>query len=142
MHDWGCLYGYQFALRHPELVSRIVGVDIGDAGSKAHQAELGAKAKLMVLAYQLWLAAAWRIGGALGNLMARRMAAAMRCPAEPQTIGAQMGYPYAVQWFSASTVRSHRRSVSGQPWIITTASAPSPSTWTSMPSIFMAAIVA
>jgi pimeloyl-ACP methyl ester carboxylesterase len=98
-HDWGCLYGYQFALRHPELVSRIVGVDIGDAGSKAHHAELGAKAKLMVLAYQLWLAAAWRIGGALGDLMARRMAAALRCPAAPQSIGAQMGYPYAVQWF-------------------------------------------
>jgi cis-3-alkyl-4-acyloxetan-2-one decarboxylase len=99
VHDWGCLFGYQFALCHPELVSRIVGVDIGDAGSKAHQAELGVKAKLMVLAYQLWLATAWRIGGALGDRMARRMAAAMRCPAEPQSIGAQMGYPYAVQWF-------------------------------------------
>jgi pimeloyl-ACP methyl ester carboxylesterase len=99
LHDWGCLYGYQFALRHPSLVSRIVGVDIGDAGSAAHQAELGFKAKLAVLAYQLWLALAWRIGGALGDRMARSMAAAMRCPAPPQTIGAQMGYPYAVQWF-------------------------------------------
>jgi cis-3-alkyl-4-acyloxetan-2-one decarboxylase len=99
LHDWGCLYGYHFALRHPERVSRIVGVDIGDAGSAAHQAGLGLKAKLAVLAYQLWLALAWRIGGALGDRMARSMAAAMRCPAPPQAIGAQMGYPYAVQWF-------------------------------------------
>ena len=99
LHDWGCVFGYQFAMRHPERVSRIVGVDIGHAGSKAHQAELGFKAKLMVLGYQLWLATAWRIGGALGDRMARGTAAAMRCPAEPRAIGAQMGYPYALQWF-------------------------------------------
>jgi pimeloyl-ACP methyl ester carboxylesterase len=99
LHDWGCLYGYQFAQRHPEQVARIVGVDIGDAGSRAHQATLGAKAKLMVLGYQLWLALAWRIGGALGDRMARWMAAALRCPAPAASIGAQMGYPYAVQWF-------------------------------------------
>ncbi|MGL6112389.1 MAG: alpha/beta fold hydrolase [Rubrivivax sp.] len=99
VHDWGCLFGYQFAMRHPELVSRIVGVDIGDAGSKPHRAELGLKAKLMVLGYQLWLAIAWRVGGTLGDRMARSMAAALRCPAPAQAIGAQMGYPYAVQWF-------------------------------------------
>jgi len=33
LHDWGCFFGYQFALRHPERVRRIVGVDVGDAGS-------------------------------------------------------------------------------------------------------------
>jgi pimeloyl-ACP methyl ester carboxylesterase len=99
VHDWGCLYGYQFAMRHPELVSRIIGVDIGDAGSRAHRRELGIRAKLMALAYQLWLAVAWKLGGALGDRMARAMAGAMRCPAPPQAIGAQMGYPYAVQWF-------------------------------------------
>jgi pimeloyl-ACP methyl ester carboxylesterase len=99
VHDWGCLYGYQFALRHPELVARVIGVDIGDAGSRDHQAALGIKAKLMVLGYQLWLALAWRIGGGLGDRLARWMAARLRCPAPPQCIGAQMGYPYAVRWF-------------------------------------------
>src|SRR3954463_2825189 len=39
LHDWGCLYGYQFAMRYPQLVERIVGVDIGDTGSRAHLAE-------------------------------------------------------------------------------------------------------
>lgn len=99
VHDWGCLYGYQFALRHPELVARVVGVDIGDVGSRAHQASLSAKAKLTVLVYQLWLALAWRIGGGTGDRLARWMAKQLRCPAPPQSVGAQMGYPYAVQWF-------------------------------------------
>ncbi len=99
MHDWGCLYGYQFALRHPDLVARVIGVDIGDAGSRAHLAGLSAKAKALMLAYQLWLALAWRFGGGLGDRMARWMAAQLRCPAPSEGIGAQMGYPYAVRWF-------------------------------------------
>jgi hypothetical protein len=86
-------------LRHPELVSRVVAVDIGDAGSAAHQAELGLKAKLALLSCPLWLALGWRIGGGWGKRMARGMAAALRSPAPPQSIGAQMGYPYAVQCF-------------------------------------------
>lgn len=35
VHDWGCFLGYQFAMRHPELVERIIGVDIGDTGSRS-----------------------------------------------------------------------------------------------------------
>ena len=38
LHDWGCILGYQFAMRHPELVERVVGVDIGDAGSRSRAA--------------------------------------------------------------------------------------------------------
>jgi pimeloyl-ACP methyl ester carboxylesterase len=102
LHDWGCFYGYQFAARHPELVERVIGVDIGDAGSRGHRAELGAKGMLMVMAYQVWLALAWRIGGGLGDAMARGMARLLRCPTDPKTIGSQMGYPYAVRWLGAA----------------------------------------
>jgi pimeloyl-ACP methyl ester carboxylesterase len=102
LHDWGCLFGYQFAMRHPQLVERVIGVDIGDAGSRGNRAELGIRGKLMVIAYQLWLALAWRIGGRLGDAMARRMARVLRCPADPKTIGAHMGYPYAVRWLGAA----------------------------------------
>jgi pimeloyl-ACP methyl ester carboxylesterase len=102
LHDWGCLYGYQFAVRHPELVERVIGVDIGDAGSRRHRAELGARGKLGVMAYQVWLALAWRIGGRIGDSMARRMARRMRCPTDAAGIGWQMGYPYAVTWFGAA----------------------------------------
>ena len=99
LHDWGCLYGYQFAMRDPELVERVVGVDIGDAGSRAHRAELGVLGRCGIFAYQFWLAAAWRIGGRIGDAMTRAMARLLRCPTDPQAIGAQMTYPYAVRWF-------------------------------------------
>ncbi len=102
LHDFGCFFGYQFALRHPLLVKRIVGVDVGDAGSRRHLHELTLKAKLSLVAYQLWLAAAWRIGGSVGDWMARRMAAMARAPAEAALVSAQMGYPYYVQWAGAA----------------------------------------
>src|SRR5437016_13825685 len=39
LHDWGCFYGYQFATRHPQLVEPVIGVDIGDAGSRRQRPE-------------------------------------------------------------------------------------------------------
>ena len=101
LHDWGCVFGYQYAMTHPDKVARLVGVDIGDAGSPAFRRSLTLKAQWMIASYQLWLAAAWRIGGALGDRMTRRMAAALRCPADPARIGSQMNYPYAMRWFGA-----------------------------------------
>lgn len=109
LHDWGCFFGYQFALRHPQRVARIVGVDVGDAGSRRNLAELSVKAKLQVIGYQLWLAAAWRIGGRLGDRMARWMARAARAPGAAESIHAQMGYPYAVQWFGVAGGYRHTR---------------------------------
>jgi cis-3-alkyl-4-acyloxetan-2-one decarboxylase len=103
LHDWGCFFGYQFAMRHPELVERVVGVDIGDGGSRQHRSELGAKGMLIVLTYQMWLAAAWRIGGRVGDAMARAMARAMPCPSvDAREVHAQMGYPYAMRWFGVA----------------------------------------
>lgn len=102
LHDWGCVFGYQFAKRYPDLVERVIGVDVGDTGSRRHVAELSAKARLMVLTYQLWLALAWRIGGRTGDRMARWMARTLRCPVRPENINSQMGYPYALRWFGAA----------------------------------------
>ena len=101
LHDWGCLFGYQFAMRHPALVKRIIGVDIGDAGSSAHARAMSAKAKAMVFGYQFWLAIAWWIGGVPGDRMTRSMARALRCPTDPQFIGSNMCYPYYIRWFGA-----------------------------------------
>ena len=101
LHDWGCIFGYQFAMRHPEFVQRIVGVDIGDAGSRAHQRATSLKAKAMVFAYQAWLAIAWRIGGPIGDSMTRAMARAARCRSDPQYISSAMNYPYAIAWTGA-----------------------------------------
>ena len=102
LHDWGCFSGYQFAARYPTLVERVVGVDIGDAGSRRHRLELGARGMLFVLAYQFWLALAWRIGGRVGDAMARWMARTLRCPTDQSAISWKMGYPYAVRWLGAA----------------------------------------
>jgi pimeloyl-ACP methyl ester carboxylesterase len=98
LHDWGCFFGYQFALRYPQLVRRVAGVDVGDAGSRRNLQEMGLKGKALAVAYQLWLAIAWRIGGGVGDRMARAMARLGGAPAAPAQVGAQMGYPYYVQW--------------------------------------------
>jgi pimeloyl-ACP methyl ester carboxylesterase len=99
LHDWGCFFGYQFAMRHPELVERIVGVDIGDAGSREHRADIGWRGVLMVLAYQLWLSLAWLIGS---DAMARWMARRIGCRTDPRAIHAQMGYAYAMRWLGVA----------------------------------------
>lgn len=99
LHDWGCFFGYQFAMRHPELVERIVGVDIGDAGSRQHLAEIGVRGKLMLVAYQLWLALAWMVGS---DTMARWMARTIGCRTDPRAIHAQMGYGYAMRWLGVA----------------------------------------
>lgn len=101
LHDWGCLFGYHLAHQHPELVSRIVGIDIGDANSGALRRALKPKAKLMVLVYQWWLALAWRVGGKLGDRMARAMARAMHVPTPQADIRAAMGYTYWITWTGA-----------------------------------------
>ncbi|MEO8061016.1 MAG: alpha/beta fold hydrolase, partial [Burkholderiales bacterium] len=98
LHDWGCVFGYAFATQHPALVAKIVAVDIGDAGSRAHLRELRFIDKLSIAAYQGWLAVAWRVGGGAGRWMTRWMARALRCPSDEQFIGSQMNYPYYQQW--------------------------------------------
>ena len=102
LHDWGCFFGYQFAMRHPERVERVIGVDIGDAGSRGNRAELGFIGRFMVLGYQVWLALAWRIGGGIGGAMARWMARVLGCPTYSPAIGSRMGYPYALRWLGAA----------------------------------------
>lgn len=98
LHDWGAVFGYQFALRHPQRVLKVIGVDIGDANSPAHLKSLSAKAKLGIAGYQLWLAAAWRIGGRLGDRMTGWMAGALKVPADPAEVGSCMNYPYDIAW--------------------------------------------
>jgi len=99
LHDWGCVFGYEFAAVRPERVTQIVSVDVGDYNSGAYRRSLSVKAKLLVFSYQFWLAVAWRVGGATGDGMTRWMARKARCPAAESSIGSQMNYPYAMIWF-------------------------------------------
>jgi pimeloyl-ACP methyl ester carboxylesterase len=52
----------------------------------------------MVVAYQCWLALAWRVGGAAGDAMTRAMARAAHAPASADAIHAGMNYPYDIRW--------------------------------------------
>lgn len=118
LHDWGCVFGYQFYMRHPELVSRIVGVDIGDVESKAYMKSLSLGAKLMVVWYQLWLAVAWKVGGGLGNWMTHFMVRLMKVPADPRFITSAMNFPYYIQWTGAhGSYRNPQRFVPACPML-------------------------
>ncbi|GIU28431.1 hypothetical protein TUM4644_26090 [Shewanella colwelliana] len=96
LHDWGCFFGYQFYMRHQDKVEKIIGVDIGDAGSPDHQ--LSAKVKAFMFTYQMWLATAWKIGGGLGDAMTRKMAKWLHAPGDQKLISASMTYSYYWKW--------------------------------------------
>jgi len=102
MHDWGCIFGYEFAARHPDKVARIVAVDIGDHNAGVYLRSLSAGSKWQIFAYQFWLAMAWKIGvsisPSLADRMTRYMARRAQCPNPAAAIGWQMNYPYAMQW--------------------------------------------
>lgn len=106
LHDWGCIFGYQFAMRHPDRVARIVGVDIG--AMHALMKTLGTRAKFGVLFYQVWLAIAWKIGGSLGDRMTRSMARWARAPADPAGLRWQMNWPYYLTWFGGKEALPRR----------------------------------
>jgi len=101
LHDWGCVFGYAFAARCPDRVSRIVAVDIGDHNSDALAHALTLAQRAQVFGYQFWLALAWKLGGSTGRWMTRWMARQLGCRSDPARIGWQMNYPYAMQWFGS-----------------------------------------
>ena len=98
LHDWGCFYGYQYYRKNPQRVSRLVGIDIGDVGSK--EMKLPLSMVLFTLAYQLWLAGAWVIGGRIGDAMTRLMARVAGAPAAPGLVHSGMNYGYYLKYRS------------------------------------------
>lgn len=111
LHDWGCVFGYEFAARHPDRVSHIVAVDIGDHNSGALRQALTVKQRWQVFGYQIWLALAWKLGGRPGTRMTHVMARALGCRTDPARIGWQMNYPYAMQWFGSAGGLEHAAQV-------------------------------
>jgi pimeloyl-ACP methyl ester carboxylesterase len=102
VHDWGAIFGYRFLRNHPKLVNRLIGVDIGDAGSKRHLHSMSFSAKVFMVTYQLWLALAWRLGPWLGDAMTRAFVRRIPCPAEAGSVSSKMNYPYWMQWTGAA----------------------------------------
>ena len=106
LHDWGCMFGYEFASVHAHRVAGVIAVDIGDHNSDDYLRSLSSQAKFGVLAYQMWLAFAWKMGShispGLADRMTRWMAHTIGCRTPPSTMGWQMNYPYAMVWLGQS----------------------------------------
>jgi pimeloyl-ACP methyl ester carboxylesterase len=96
LHDWGCIFGYEFAMRHKALVSCIIAVDVGDATSKAVQRSRSLSQRLKYNGYQSFLALAWSMGGPVGDLLTKWMAGAAKAPAKRRYIHSGMNYPYYI----------------------------------------------
>jgi pimeloyl-ACP methyl ester carboxylesterase len=97
LHDWGCLFGYEFSNKYPNMVSRIIGVDIGDPESMKKNASF--TDWCMFVFYQMTLVLAWLLGRRSGDWLTRSMAKALGCPTPSDHISANMNYPYFMFWF-------------------------------------------
>jgi pimeloyl-ACP methyl ester carboxylesterase len=87
LNDWGCVYGYQFAMRFPELVSRIIGVGIGGSTQASFRGALDWGGRLKLALYNI------------------RLSMAERTRVEAQKISAHLNCPYAVSWFNDHPAR-------------------------------------
>ena len=104
LHDWGCFFGYEYAARNTGRVARVVAADVGDTNSGAYLGRLKAREKLMIAGYQVWLAAAWKLGPlwpSMATGLTRFMARKIGCRTPSERISWQMNYPYAMQWLGS-----------------------------------------
>ena len=99
VHDWGCVFGYEYAMRYPEKIEKIVAIDVGDASSPEFEKTLSVQAKLMVFSYQITLALGWLTKN---NFIHKTMAKGLKARSNFDNIHAGMGLPYAMRWLGAN----------------------------------------
>lgn len=99
VHDWGCIYGYEYAMRYPEKIEKMVAIDVGDANSPGFQNTLSLKAKLLVFSYQFTLALGWLTKS---DYIHKTMAKGLKARSNMDNIHAGMGLPYAMRWLNAA----------------------------------------
>lgn len=103
LHDWGCYWGHPVHHRCPDLVSRVIGLDISPHFKPSIGGALG------IVAYQSWLFWAFVFGGALGDWMTRRLAILLKVPdGATRPLTAWMNYPYRNSWADLLTGRAGR----------------------------------
>ncbi|MFT6122695.1 MAG: pimeloyl-ACP methyl ester carboxylesterase [Oleiphilaceae bacterium] len=94
VHDWGCLFGYQFYNRFPDRVSKVIGVDIGDTIS--WEKDIPPLHQVAAYTYQAMLAACWKLGGKLGDIGSRSIAKMFKYPGPIEQVCSNMAYPYVM----------------------------------------------
>jgi len=96
-HDWGAYTGYLLEKTHPDLIDRVVALDVG-----GHVGRPGPKAAAMLAAYQWALIASWFVGGIvppMGNAMSRAVGRVVRVPRRQRgNIRSRFNYSYFYLW--------------------------------------------
>jgi len=99
-HDWGCAFGYEFAMRNSDRVKKMIGLDVGDINSEDFlEHSLSISQKLMIFSYQITLAISFVLPRVVGNAMARFVAKVLEAKSNKENIHAGMSMPYAMRWF-------------------------------------------
>lgn len=99
VHDWGCVFGYEYAMRNSEKIEKMVAIDVGDASSPEFEKTLSLKAKLMVFSYQFTLALGWLTKS---DFVHKTMAKGLQARSNFDNIHAGMGLPYAMRWLGSN----------------------------------------
>jgi len=103
LHDWGAYWGHPVHHRVPELVSRVVSVDVAAHFKPTVGGALG------IMAYQSWLFGAFLVGGPVGDWMTRSFATLGHVPdARKRSLTAWMNYPYRNSWADLFSGRAER----------------------------------
>jgi pimeloyl-ACP methyl ester carboxylesterase len=96
-HDWGCVFGYEYAMRYSDRVEKMIGMDVGDADSQDLQHSLSIAQKLMIFTYQVILAISFVSGKTVGTAIAKMVAKALQAKSNRENIHAGMSMPYAMR---------------------------------------------
>lgn len=94
LHDWGCVFGYQFYRQHPDRVSRMIALDIGGAAPSQHLKSLKTHHLAMLITYQANLALAWLLPEKIGTAITRSFAQLLQQPTPVDPVHRAMNYPY------------------------------------------------
>lgn len=96
-HDWGAYLGYLLERAHPELIARMVALDVGGHAKPGSFREV-----LFIIGYQWTLIFCWLMGGVLpllGNVLSRALARLIRVPRRQQAeLKSRCNYPYFYFW--------------------------------------------
>lgn len=98
-HDWGCVFGYEYAMRHSHRVAKMIGMDVGDINSEHLQSSLSPIQKLMVFTYQIILAIGFLCGKTISTATGKLVASALQAKCNRDNIHGGMSMPYAMRWF-------------------------------------------
>ena len=101
-HDWGCIFGYEYAMCYSDKVEKMIGLDVGDVNSEALKDSLSIAQKLMVFTYQIILAISFVFRKSIGTALAKMVAGALKAKSNSENIHAGMSMPYAMRWFGTN----------------------------------------